>query len=367
MNIARLRHVRDEDTHALAGLYKQLDTCNGSVEGAAEVVKDSLASAHGPLENVTLVAELVDSTNLEASQVVATGRLIRIGDAERSTHSLMYRETAEGLELEGASGLMIEFGGLVVDNKYRGYRLSKAITALRAFIARRFTGAFGTSEIVVEFLPDYDDLETKSNAFWRDLILAHLIESGMLSHIKKDCSGLTGRQIQTDEDLLMALLKDLGTVDRNSIVERYFPQSIPADMLTSQVRNVTQNVGQDTVGALVNMRSLYPDLVKAGHFPVDGGSNYTSTTPMGAQGARTVEAAFAQTTPGDEETIKSLRQTAVVLKPINDTRHSLRELEAYVLPGIFTQGSAKLPHQAAELMGLEENGTEVTFIELSRF
>lgn len=147
------------------------------------IIKETRDFLDGPetgppitIQSLTYVAEIVGENDPLKGKIVGTGRLIKTPDSPE-TKPVMYIETENGLELtqlEHHMGGSIELAGMVVDPDHEKESVGKAITVMRALIARKFVGLFGADTIIVEFLPPYIYNETKENEFWNHLILPAL-------------------------------------------------------------------------------------------------------------------------------------------------------------------------------------------------
>lgn len=367
--ITRIRPIAETDTAVLMELYKHLDTCNGDPTQVQEIIRQTQNFLNGDvtgpprqMESLTYVGEFVDFKHPTNAKPVGTGRLIKLGDTEESD-PLMYEETAKGIELtKKQRGGCIEFGGMVVGHKHRGTVVGKAITLMRAIIAKEFSGLFGANDIIIEFLPEYDDKDKKTNAFWTDLVLPGIKAKGKLERAKQMCSEFTETKIATDDDLVLALLK-LSTEKRNMVVEECFPDVIDGNSITPQARQSMGTVGKETMGALINMQRIFVPgtLNVGGYFPVDGGPNYESQTGYGAVASRTVRVVYGEDNWVDNEIMSSPgRHNALVFNPVKGTAHGIKQMIGYAMPGIFTNSIAKLPYQAKELLGVPE-GHHVTY------
>lgn len=357
LSLVKIRPVEMKDAPDLTELYRRLDTCNGEVSQVKVIIQASRASLMSQrFESLTLVAEAL-SDDLAPLEVVATARLILLGAEDPEQAPLMYEETEKGLELiKRSTNPSLEMAAMVTKSSYEGQGIGKALTAVRAILARTFSGLIGTDRILVEFVPNYEDQDSKENAFWRDLILARLIETNTLDAAMKKCSALTSKKITTPDELLKVLIKlPVGT--RNVMIKEYFPSLIPADKITSDARKVTGDVGAETKGALINLQRTYGSgtFVQTGTFPIDGGPNYETSAHFGALGDRTVRTTY---TDGSVEDAKVMTQSAerlIVWAPKPPTQRALRDSSWVMTPGILGPKVVKLPIEVSGVTNVGPN------------
>lgn len=345
-SIVRIRPVENRDVKDLQGLYKILDSCNGSAAKAQAIIKESRDSLMSKtFQSLTLIAEILDE-NLAPQEIVATGRLILL-DGNDEEQPLMYEDTQSGLELtHRVNEPALEMAGMVTKTEWEGQGIGKAMTAVRALIARNFNGITGADKIFVEFLPSYDVEGTKENSFWRDLILKHIKESNMLTEAILLCSELTGETVLTEQDLLTTLAK-AKLEHRNQIIKKYFPKVIKNSDITAAAREITENVGSKTMGALINLERAYGSarFERTGMFPIDGGPNYQTETQYGALGEKTVNCAYTDDSVEDEKIMSHIPNRLIVWKPRSHTLRDLRDSKYYLTPGILGPRTAKLPRE----------------------
>ncbi|MBL4694132.1 hypothetical protein JKY72_02080 [Candidatus Gracilibacteria bacterium] len=406
----RIRPVEARDAEQLAELYERLDTCNGSVDQVDAIIAESQKSLNErPFKRVTLVTEMVEDNPEAETTLVGTGSLIKVNSINsndtinqapntkltsrplpprRSTANLsssfapgqnpktaqiiepkslptmMYRDVAGGLQLVPYRTKAVEFAAVTTRDGWEGRGIGKSMTALRALLARKFSGVFGADNVIVEFLPQYDE-KTTTNAFWEELILSSLKEADTLDALMKFCSKETKKEITKVEELPHALAIELSNGDRNEAINKYFPSFIMGNKISAQARKVSRNVGRKTQGALINLQTFYGSSAfdRIGHFAIDGGPNYSAKTQYGAPGEKTVPTEFTDSSLEDARTMRESSETAIVYKPVANTLAGLRSLIAIVTPGIFDSELAKLPRDIQTLLELED-GEEITYFKL---
>lgn len=352
--ILSIRYADTPDAEQLGKLYdERLDSCNASSALVNEIIRKSNETLAGAItDSITLVAEWVGSEG----DIVGTGRLINV--VEGATQPLMYHDTGDGgLELFTREASDVEFGSMVTREDSLKMGVGKAISALRALLATRFSGLFGSDHVLAEFLPHYDDDEKKVNAFGL-MIIDQLMTKGALESVKKECSEILGRRIESNTDLLLALTRDLSTEQRNTVVAKYFPETIQSDLIESKTRRIMAHVGEKTVGALVNLERIYGTgrFNRTGYFPIDGGGNYTALISDGAANVRDVPTVCVD---GDQ----LFQSQVMVLKPFNGTTEGLRGIRAWVIPGNLSLRNVQIPRQAALVIGAR-NGDFLTAYQL---
>lgn len=357
-NLVQIRLAEPKDSKGLANLYRHLDSCNGSASMADAVIKETRESVMSrEFKSLALVAETLDEETLAPTGLVSTGRLILLG-ATGDSAPLMYENTTDGMKLVKREGdAALEMAAMVTDPAFRGHSIGKAMTAVRALIARNFSGFTGTDRLLVEFLPPYDDPITKENAFWRDLIVPHLEKDPQkTASLKSDCEKMTSTPVNTMQDVLKVLLK-LDPVQRNLIVEKYFPHLIPNDGITAAARHITEEVGKNTKGALLNLQRLYGSgtFNKTGNFAIDGGPNYETLAMYGALGDKTVQAGYTDGSVEDAKIMAETPNRLLVWKPRPNTQRELRSANWVMTPGILGPKVAKLPRDIAQITNIAQN------------
>ncbi|MEK7672324.1 MAG: hypothetical protein AAB373_00420 [Patescibacteria group bacterium] len=363
--LIKIRPVHESDATGLVRLYQRLDSCNGDVAQIREIIKDSRQSLMSPrFQSMTLVAEALDE-NLNSKGIAATARLILLGEDDPDHAPLMYEETQQGLELtRRSSDPSLEMAGMVTLPECEGRGIGKALAAVRALIARRFNGVTGTDKILVEFLPQYDDSDSKENAFWRDLILSHLMQNGTLEQAMNQTSEMSKQPINNANELLKVLLKADVRI-RNTIVKKYFPALIPGDKISAAARQVTGDVGRETKGALVNLQRIYGSgtFTQTGTFPIDGGPNYETAAIYGALGDRTVRTVYTDQSAEDARIMAETPERLIVWAPQSPTQAALRNSSWVMTPGIIGSKTVKLPHTVSSLTNIA-SGEETSAFKL---
>ena len=317
----RLRLVNENDLDALQELYTHLNTCNGNPELCEHIIQESVESIQSRhlFKSIAFVIETLDQ-----SRLVACARLIKIGDKNFPT--MMYIEHPTGLQLMPYHENLIELAGAVVLPEYQRQGLGCALTAIRALMARLFSGVMGTEKVLAEFLPLYGE-DQWTNDFWTYLVNECLDRELLTLALQKRVS----RPLEHETDLAQVLLRQLDIPTRNQMINRYFPtwiHNVPED-----VRHVIETVNPKSRGALINFQRIYAQIEKVGVFAIDGGSNYTALVQSGALGDRTVDCHF------EEEFFVN---RAIVFLPLTSRLSSLRSFEALICPGIFRPTFAKL-------------------------
>ncbi len=365
LGLVKVRPAEERDAQALNRLYKRLDTCNGEDGKALGIIRESRESLMSQrFKSLTLVAEALDD-NLAPKEVVATARLILLGDEDPDHAPLMYEETQQGLELtKRSSDPSLEMAAVVAKLEYEGKGIGKALSAVRAIIARRFTGIIGTGKVLVEFVPEYDDPDSKENAFWRDLILSHLVETNTLDAAMHKCAELSGQKINTPGELLKVLVKADVKI-RNEMVRNYFPHVIPGEKITAAARQVTGNVGKATKGALINLQKIYGSgtFTQTGTFPIDGGPNYETLAHFGALGDKTVRTSYTVASDEDSRIMAETHERLIIWTPQAPTQRSLRDSSWIMTPGIVGPRVVKLPHAVSGLTNIA-SGEETSVFKL---
>jgi len=254
-----VRPVRENDTEDLARIYAELDSCNARPSQTSSIIQATQKSLEGELNDLTLVAE-----DPSSGQILGSGRLIK------QTGIQMYSPSQNGLTLTQHEDEFVEFASMIVPALERGQGIGKTISIVRSFLAK----LFDTEKILAEFLPSYESPDGYNNQFWSELILPQLKVNGVLSQLKAECSFYLDRKIQSDQDLLYALVHDLSGKQRNKLVAEYFPIH-----LNLQNSDFQGTVGESTKAAIHNLREIYGKSFKlTGFFPIDGGQNYTAPT-----------------------------------------------------------------------------------------
>ena len=317
----RLRLVREGDLQALQDLYAHLNTCNGNPELCEHIIQESVESVQSRtlFKSVAFVIETLDQ-----SQLIACARLIKVGDKNFPT--MMYIEHPKGLQLMPYHENLIELAGAVVHPDFRRQGLGCALTAIRALMARLFSGVMGTEKVLAEFLPLYGE-DQWTNDFWTYLVNDCLDRDLLTLALQKRVP----YELQSETKLAQVLLRHLDIPTRNQIINRYFPTWIHS--MPESARHVIETVNPKSRGALINFQRIYAQIEKVGVFAVDGGSNYTALVQNGALGDRTVDCVFEE---------EFFVDRAIVFLPLTSRLSSLRTFEALICPGIFRPTFAKL-------------------------
>jgi hypothetical protein len=350
-SIFRIRLVCNSDEPQLSKLYEYLNTCNGKPENCNQIIAESLASlkSRQVFKSITFVVEdLQASTEDNSLCIVASSRLIKLG--EDAFPTMMYVEQPQGLLLTPYKEEAVEFAGAVVHPQYQKQGLGKALTMIRAFLARTFSGVMGTERVLVEFLPQYHP-NTVINDFWLFLIQNYLDTEALQNALFRS----TGVMPQNEQELAKILVRDTDSLTRNRLINTYFPTWITS--VPPEIRSVIQNVNQNSYGAFVNLQRCYSALDKVGVFAVDGGSNYSAWSEHGSHGDRTVECHYSD----DYYT-----ERAIVFNPFTSRLSSLKNLEIYLCYGLFQRTFAKLPKRMQTYLNHSGDDQEATYLLLKR-
>lgn len=365
--VYRIDQVRMKDLKDAIKLWERLGTHNGDPIHAKNLVAESEYSFREGRERFTLLGRKFDGF------VGDIPRLTRAGIASVIYHDhaipegsqYYYVEDSGGFHLESLREDALELGGLYVEPEHRGKfkrEIGVAMTMIRALLARKFEGLIGPHRAYADFLPPLqmgripeikkDKDVALGNVFWFNLVYPALQELGVIGPISQYCSGLLdGNYAKTPEHLYYQLLVQLEPKNLNYIFATFFPKELKVSAEThARVRHILDNFGRETRGAQVNVAHSYPDLNRVGYNPVDAGQNWAGSIDHGALGDCTVPVEVLDGTEADMVYRTPGSQSALILKPVDGTRHDLQRFRAVVTPGIFSDRLARVPRDSLRLL-----------------
>lgn len=365
--VYRIDPVRREDLDDAVALWKHLGTHNGDEAHARDLIVESERSFRDGKDRFTLLGKKFNGFNGEdiaRFTRAAIGSVIYHDHATPEGTQHYYEETSDGFRLETFREDTLELGGMYVDPDHRGRsgrEIGVAMTMFRALLARKFEGLIGPRRVYADFLPPLtkgnipeigkEDV-TVGNAFWLDVVYPALQEKGVLSAISDYCArSCGGVYARTPEHLYYQLMVQLKASELSYIFAAYFPKELRmSSEVHSRVRSVLSSFGKETKGAQVNVGHSYPDLNCVGYNPVDAGQNWAGSTYLGAIGDRTVAVDIMGDTEANDVYRNPSSQCALVLLPVNGTRHDLQQLRAVVTPGVFAERLARVPRDSLRLL-----------------
>ncbi|MBL4693863.1 hypothetical protein JKY72_00645, partial [Candidatus Gracilibacteria bacterium] len=233
--------------------------------------------------------------------------------------------------------------------------LGKGISVARALIATQFAELFNATHVLSDFMPPLDNLKTKENPFWTDMMLPILIGSENIGTILDFCLHTTGFRPRNYTELSALIGNTMSDADRNIMVEKWFPQSIPADRVTDSARLVMANVNGLTEKARNNLINIYQGAFELiGSFPINGGPNYACEASKGPVGE--VKESAITSSLGALVGFRGL-----AYKPFEQGRDGLRDVEFYMMKGGLTATQIFVETAIAEAMGWSDGDEKMIF------
>jgi hypothetical protein len=349
--VTRIRTVREEDINDLAEANKSLDSYHAPTDLAVlgRLIQRSIISSTGQSESphIHFVAETLEAEN--QPRIVGGGGLVKMTTSQPKS-PFHWRTKEDGsLILLPYEDPTLEFGGASVAEEFKGRKIGLALTYTRAYVVSKIAAHFGVEFVLADFMPKLDDDYTKENVFWSDLIVPALQKHRTLKEIISFVETRTGREIRFIQDLSMLIGNILPDDDRNEMIDKYFPKSLDANLMTPEIWDITQTVGGKTQAAVKNMKRVYgANLEMIGAFPINGGPNYRAPV-NGITSPNVAKCTFLPNPKG---------QTVLVLSSQFTGIHHLASFKAYLCTAeIDSSGAVVLPASLASLVNTDQDST----------
>lgn len=355
LSIVTIRPVQEGDAEGLAQSNRSLNSPHAptSLKAVGKIIaaSQSSISGQGTPTQVNVVAE--ERWETGEKSIIGGGAVVRMGsDGELPR---LWRPNDDGsFELFRYTDPTLEFGGVSVADEAQKRGIGKAISVARALIAKKYGSLFGAENVLSDFLPPLDSTETKVNIFWDDLIVKLLEGNGTLGQVMAYCSEKTRIQI-TDTDMLSAVIGNImSDGDRNAMVDRFFPETIPASKITQEVRDITRRVNGPTEAARANLLKIYGDAFKIiGAFPINGGPNYAARAELGPTGEGP--------TPLQVQRHVENRVKMLLFKPLGEGFEGLRDFKAMMIEGGINGDQTVIDVSTATMTGFTQGDPVMRF------
>ncbi len=357
LSIISIRPVQEDDAQGMAESNKSLNSPHAptSLEAVRKIIaaSQSSISGHRTPTQVNVVAQ--EKWETGERRIIGGGAVVKMGsDGE---YPILWRPNSDGsLSRFRYTDPTLEFGGVSVAEDAMKRGIGKTISAARALIAKKYASLFNAEHILSDFLPPLDNSDTKVNIFWDDLIVKLLRENGTLGQVMAYCQEKTGIHIEDTTTLSAVIGNTMSDTDRNAMVDRFFPETIPAERISPAVRRITQNVNGPTEAARANLLKIYGDAFKImGIFPINGGPNYAARAELGPTGEGPTPLQIQDEIEGK---IKML-----LFKPLDDGFEGLRNFQATMVNGDINGDHAIISKITAQMAGFAQ-GDEVMRLRL---
>ncbi len=356
LSIITIRPVQEGDAEGLAESNKSLNSPHAptSLEAVGKIIAASQGSisGQGVPTQVNVVAE--ERLKTGESEIVGGGAVVKMGsDGE---YPILWRPNPDGsFERFRYTDPTMEFGGVSVADKAQKRGIGKAISVARALIAKKYGSLFGADNVLSDFLPPLDNSETKVNIFWDNLIVKLLEENGTLEQVMAYCREKTGIYSEDTTTLSAVIGNTMSDGDRNAMVDRFFPKTIPASKITQEVRDITRRVNGPTEAARANLLKIYGDAFKIiGAFPINGGPNYAARADLGPTGEGP--------TPLQIQGHVGNRVKMLLFKPLGEGFEGLRNFRAMMIDGGINGDQSVIDTLTAKLIGFKEGESVMRFL-----
>ncbi|MEK7672323.1 MAG: hypothetical protein AAB373_00415 [Patescibacteria group bacterium] len=344
-SIIDIRPVQEDDAEGLASSNSSLNSPHAPTNLAA--VRRIIAASQGSISgkgNPTQVNVVAEERFLNGeSRIVGGGALVKMGsDGE---YPILWRPNADGsLTRSRYTDPTLEFGGVSVARDAQGKGVGKGITAARALIAKRYGALFGVRNVLSDFLPPLNNVDTKENAFWDDMIVELLRENGNLAEVMAYCQEKTGISISDTTTLSSVIGNIMSDADRNVMVDRFFPKDIPAERITPEIQTIMENVNGPTEAARANLIKIFGnDFRIIGVFPINGGPNYVAPVEKGPIGEGP--------TPLQVRDELVNRVKILLFRPLAAGFEGLRNFKATLVDGEMNGNSVTVSKTTAQIAG----------------
>lgn len=357
-SIIRIRPIREGDEHQVAEVNENLNSPHApaDVEAVKRIIEESQKSLiTGPTTKIVLVAEHFPLDDPSQAEILANGTLSKMG-ADGAMPILWKQEEDGSLSQFTYEEPTLEFGGMVKHKDTKVKALGKGISTARALIATQFAELFDATHVLSDFMPPLDDLDTKENAFWNEMILPLLRESGNMDAILDFCYEKTGIRPNNSTELSALIGNTMSDADRNIMVQEWFPETIPADRVPDSARVVMANVNGPTEKARDNLINIYGGALDIiGAFPINGGPNYACEAALGPVG-------HAMESASTSDLGALVRFRGLTYKPFEQGRDGLRNVEFHMITGGLTATQTFVEQAVADAMGWK-NGEQRMFFK----
>ncbi len=355
LSIISIRPVQEDDAQGMAESNRSLNSPHAptNLDAVRKIVaaSQSSISGHGTPTQVNVVAQ--EEWETGEKRIIGGGAVVKMGsDGEYPT---LWRPNPDGsFERFRYTDPTLEFGGASVAKEAQGRGVGKGITAVRALISRKYGPLFHAEHILSDFLPPLDDSDTKVNIFWDNLIVKLLEENGTLGQVMAYCSEKTGIHIEDTTTLSAVIGNTMSDGDRNAMVDRFFPTTIPAEKISPEVRRITQNVNGPTEAARANLLRIYGDAFKImGIFPINGGPNYAARAELGPTGEGP--------TPLQIQGHVEDRVRMLLFKPLGEGFEGLRNFRAMMIEGSINGDQTVIDALTAKMTGFAQGDPVMRF------
>lgn len=355
LSIITIRPVQESDAEGLAQSNRALNSPHAptSVDAVRKIIAASQGSISGQEmpRQVNVVAE--ERWETGESAIVGGAGVVKMGsDGE---FPILWRPNEDGSFTRFRyTDPTMEFGGVSVADNAQKRGIGKAISVVRALIAKKYGSLFGANHVLSDFLPPLDSTDTKVNIFWDNLIVRLMEENGTLEQAMAYCQEKTGVHIEDTITLSAVIGNTMSDGDRNAMVDRFFPTDIPASKITPEVREITRRVNGPTEVARANLLHIYGDAFKIiGAFPINGGPNYAAPAELGPTG----EGPTPLQIQGQVEN----RVKMLVFKPMGEGFEGLRNFRAMMIEGGINGDQTVIDALTAKMTGFEEGEPVMRF------
>ncbi|MCX6734132.1 MAG: hypothetical protein NTX63_04990 [Candidatus Peregrinibacteria bacterium] len=354
-SIVAIRPVQEEDAQGLAQSNRSLNSPHAptGLEAVKRIIaasQDSLSGKSVPTQ-VNVVAEEMYVHG--GRRIVGGGALVKMGsDGE---YPILWKPNDDGsFSRFRYTQPTLEFGGASVALDAQNMGVGKGITAARALIARKYGSLFGAGHVLSDFLPPLDNVDTKENIFWSDVIVSALRESGTLQQVMAYCQEKTGVHIEDTSTLSAVIGNTMSDADRNAMIDQFFPETITAKSISPEARRITQSVNGPTEAARANLLKIFGDAFKIiGAFPINGGPNYAAPAELGPTGEGPTPVRIRELTEG--------RVKMLLFRPLGEGFEGLRNFHASMVRGDIIGSHTIISEETARMTGIKKSD------ELMRF
>lgn len=354
-SVITIRPVQDGDAQGLAQSNRSLNSPHAptSLEAVKRIIAASQRSlsGEGVPTQVNIVAEEMRAHG--ERKIVGGGALVKMGsDGE---YPILWRPNDDGsFSRFRYTQPTLEFGGVSVSLDAQKMGIGKGIAAARALIAKKYGPLFEADYVLSDFLPPLDNVDTKENIFWNDVIVNALREKGTLQQVMVYCQEKTGVHIEDTATLSAVIGNTMSDADRNAMIDQFFPETIPADRISPEARRITQSVNGPTEAARANLLKIFGDEFKIiGAFPINGGPNYAAPAELGPTGEGPTPVRIREETDG--------RVKMLLFKPLGEKFEGLRNFSVTMVKGDIVGSHTIISAETARLAGISRGD------ELMRF
>ncbi len=348
LSIISIRPAQEDDAQGMAESNRSLNSPHAptNLDAVRKIVaaSQSSISGHGTPTQVNVVAEELWGNG--ERRIIGGAAIVKMGsDGEFPT---LWRTNPDGSFTRFRyTDPTLEFGGASVAKEAQSRGVGKGLTAARALMAKKYRALFGVEYVLSDFLPPLNNKDTKENIFWDDLIVKLLQENGTLGQVMSYCKEKTGINIEDTTTLSAVIGNTMSDGDRNAMVDRFFPETIPAEKISPEVRRITQNVNGPTEAARANLLKIYGEAFRIiGIFPINGGPNYSARAELGPTGEGPTPLQIRDKVEG--------RIKMLLFRPLGEGFEGLRNFRATIVEGDIIGSRVAISRKAAEMAGFAQ-------------